>query len=321
MRLLLVVNPSASSVTARTRIVIQKALSADHRLEVAATTRRGHATRLAQGAANDGIDVVVVLGGDGTLNEAANGLVGSDTALAALPGGSTNVFARTLGLPDDPVEATGALLDAVEAASIHRVGLGSVNGRHFLFHAGIGFDAAVVEQVERRGGLLKRFAGHPLFVAASIDTWVRHYDHRRPTFRVAVGDESEGDEGADDRQGTPSVFTVCLNTDPYTYLGTRGLSLAPDATLDRPLSLVSFRDLRLGTVATTLAGAAGLRAAAGRSPSVTTVDDVEVATITASRPVPLQVDGDHVGEATEVAVRHHPAAMDLVVPLGSPALA
>ncbi len=317
MRLLLVVNPSASSVTARTRIVIQKALSADHRLEVAATTRRGHATRLAQGAANDGIDVVVVLGGDGTLNEAANGLVGTDTALAALPGGSTNVFARTLGLPDDPVEATGALLDAVEAASIHRVGLGSVNGRHFLFHAGIGFDAAVVEQVERRGGLLKRFAGHPLFVAASVDTWVRHYDHRRPTFRVAIGDDGERAEAP----GLPSVFAVCLNTDPYTYLGTRGLSLAPAAALDRPLSVVSFRDLRLGTVATTMAAAAGLRAAAGRSPSVTTVDDVEAATVTAERPVPLQVDGDHVGEATTVEVRHHPSALDLVVPLGSPALA
>ena len=124
MKVLLIVNPSASSVTARTRIVIQKALSADHRLEVSATTRRGHATRLAQSAANDGIDVVVVLGGDGTLNEAANGLVGTDTALAALPGGSTNVFARTLGLPDDPVEATGALLDAIDVASIRRGGLG-----------------------------------------------------------------------------------------------------------------------------------------------------------------------------------------------------
>ena len=105
MKVLLIVNPSASSVTARTRIVIQKALSADHRLEVSATTRRGHATRLAQSAANDGIDVVVVLGGDGTLNEAANGLAGSETALAAVPGGSTNVFARTLGLPDDPTAA------------------------------------------------------------------------------------------------------------------------------------------------------------------------------------------------------------------------
>ncbi|MEO2156693.1 MAG: diacylglycerol kinase family protein, partial [Acidimicrobiales bacterium] len=143
MKVLLIVNPSASSVTARTRIVIQKALSADHRLEVAATTRRGHATRLAQSAANDGMDVVVVLGGDGTLNEAANGLAGTDTALAALPGGSTNVFARTIGLPDDAVEATGALLDAIEAASIRRIGLGAIGDRYFLFHAGIGFDAAV----------------------------------------------------------------------------------------------------------------------------------------------------------------------------------
>jgi len=312
VKLLLVVNPSASSVTARTRIVIQKALSADHRLEVAATTRRGHATRLAQGAANDGIDVVAVLGGDGTLNEAANGLVGTDTALAALPGGSTNVFARTLGLPDDPVEATGALLDAIESASIRRIGLGSVNGRHFLFHAGIGYDAAVVEQVERRGGLLKRFAGHPLFVAASIDTWIRHYDHRRPAFQVTIGD--------DETAGLPSVFTVCLNTDPYTYLGTRSLSLAPAAALDRPLSIVSFRDLRPSTVAASLMKAAGLRATIGRSSSVTTVDDVDAAEVGASRPVPWQVDGDHVGEAIELSVRHHPAAMDLVMPLASPAL-
>lgn len=310
MRLLLVVNPSASSVTARTRIVIQKALSADHRLEVAATTRRGHATRLAKGAANDGIDVVVVLGGDGTLNETANGLVGTDTALAALPGGSTNVFARTLGLPDDPVEATGALLDAIEAASIRRIGLGSINGRYFLFHAGIGFDAAVVEQVERRGGLLKRFAGHPLFVAASIDTWFRHYDHRGAVFQVATGD---------DNTTSPSVFAVCLNTDPYTYLGTRSLSLAPSATLDRPLSVVSFKDLGLMTVSSTLAAAAGLRIGMPASPSVTVVNDVEVAEIRATRAVPWQVDGDYVDKVTNLSVRHHPGIMDLVTPLASPA--
>ena len=163
MKLLLVVNPSASSVTARTRIVIQKALSADHRLEVAATSRRGHATRLAQSAAHDGFDLVVVLGGDGTLNEVANGLAGTETALAALPGGSTNVFARTIGLPDDPVEATGSLLDALEAGSTQRIGLGVMNDRYFLFHAGIGFDAAVVEQVEHsRSFGLKMSMGHKL---------------------------------------------------------------------------------------------------------------------------------------------------------------
>jgi hypothetical protein len=329
VKVLLIVNPSASSVTARTRIVIQKALSADHRLEVSATTRRGHATRLAQSAANDGIDVVVVLGGDGTLNEAANGLVGTDTALAALPGGSTNVFARTLGLPDDPVEATGALLDAIDVASIRRVGLGSVNDRHFLFHAGIGFDAAVVEQVERRGGLLKRFAGHPLYIAATIDTWVRHYDHRRPAFRVAFPqDGPDGSpDGTDAGPGVPGVFAACLNTDPYTYLGTRGLSLAPAATLDGPLSVATFADLSLTTLATTMAAAMGLRSttrsathrSTGTRGGPQVRDDVDLAEIVATRPVPWQVDGDHVGDADHLVVRHHPDAMDLVVPLASPA--
>ena len=101
MRVLLVVNAFASSVTARSMVVIRKAFSADHDVEMVETTRRGHAARLARGAANEGVDVVVVMGGDGTLNEAANGLVGTDTALAVLPGGSTNVFARTIGLPND----------------------------------------------------------------------------------------------------------------------------------------------------------------------------------------------------------------------------
>jgi len=319
VKILLVVNPSASSVTARTRIVIQKALSADHRLEVAATTRRGHATRLAQSAAKDGMDVVVVLGGDGTLNEAANGLVSTDTALAALPGGSTNVFARTLGLPDDPVEATGALLDAVEAASIRRIGLGSINQRHFLFHAGVGFDAAVVEQVERRGGLLKRFAGHPLFIVAAVDTWLRHYDHRSQTFRVTtrvLGDESDPHPST----GVPGVFTVFLNTDPYTYLGTRGLSLAPDTTLDDPLAAVTFRSLSPARLLPAVAASLGLtRSSPTANPAVNFRSDVTEATVVASRAVPWQVDGDYLGTATELVVRYHPDALDLVVPLASAA--
>src|SRR5688500_18749189 len=134
MRLLLLVNSSASSVTPRARVVIQKALSADHDVTVAETSRRGHATRLAQGAAADGVEAVIVLGGDGTLNEAANGLAGSTTALGVLPGGSTNVFASTIGMTNDAVEATGELLAAMAASSRRRIGLGSVNGRYFLFN-------------------------------------------------------------------------------------------------------------------------------------------------------------------------------------------
>src|SRR5918999_2240408 len=146
VKLVLLVNSKASSVTPRSRVVIGKALSADHEVTAAETSRRGHASRLAKGAAAAGTEVVVVLGGDGTLNEAANGLAGTGCALGVLPGGSTNVFARTIGLPNDPIEATGALLDALARGSVRPVGLGSVNGRYFLFHTGMGYDAAVVEQ-------------------------------------------------------------------------------------------------------------------------------------------------------------------------------
>ena len=106
--------------------MIHKALSTDHDVTITETSRRGHATRLAQSAARDNYELVVVLGGDGTFNEAANGLAGTETAIGVLPGGSTNVFARILGLPDDSIEAAGVLLDALAANHIERVGLGAV---------------------------------------------------------------------------------------------------------------------------------------------------------------------------------------------------
>src|SRR6187399_1135292 len=131
MKVLLLVNSSASSVTARSRVVIRKALAADHEVTLAETSRRGHATRLAQGAAAVGTDVVVVLGGDGTLNEAANGLAGTSCALGVLPGGSTNVFARTLGLPNDPIAAVHLLTAGLALGQVEPIGLGRVNGRYF----------------------------------------------------------------------------------------------------------------------------------------------------------------------------------------------
>jgi diacylglycerol kinase family enzyme len=304
MKVLLLVNSSASSVTARSRVVIQKALSADHDVTLAETSRRGHATRLAQGAAATGTEVVVVLGGDGTLNEAANGLAGSSCALAALPGGSTNVFARTIGLPNDPIEATGALLDALARDSIERVGLGSVNGRYFLFHVGMGFDAAVVAQVERRAGL-KRYAGHPLFVYAGFDTWIRHYDRSRPRFAVHHADGTVVDD---------AYFAICLNTNPYTYLGNRPLSLAPEATLDRGLALITLRTLAFGKtmriIGSALAGGRHLRTS--RHPEHRT--DLTSLVVTGYGPFPYQVDGDHLGDTERLEIRHEPDVLDLVMP-------
>jgi diacylglycerol kinase family enzyme len=297
MKVLLLVNSSASSVTPRGKVVIQKALSADHDVTVAETNRRNHAARLAQGAARDGYDVVVALGGDGTLNEAANGLAGTDTALAALPGGSTNVFARTIGLPNDPIEATGVLLDGLAADKTEEVGLGRVNGRYFLFHVGIGFDAAVVEQVERRAQL-KRWAGHPLFVFSAFTTWFRHYERSEPRFRVG---------------GTPSYFSIVLNTNPYTYLGNRPLDLVPEATLDRGLAVVSFRALGFVPLVHAV-GAALAGSDIRRQRSLEVRSDVARLVVEGDRPFPYQVDGDFLGELDRLELTHEPAALRLVLP-------
>jgi diacylglycerol kinase family enzyme len=305
MRLLLIVNTSASSVTARGRVVIQKALAADHDVTVAETSRRGHATRLAQGAAASGHDVVVVLGGDGTLNEAANGLAGTQTALGVLPGGSTNVFARTIGLANDPIEATGELLAALSRpGALRPVGMGCVNGRYFLFHVGVGFDAAVVEQVERRSGL-KRWAGHPLFVYAGFATWFRHYDRSSPGFAVEFPDGTALDDG---------YLGICLNTNPYTFLGNRPLNLAPEAGLDRALSLVTFRTLGFVPVLRVIASAAGVGKPVRRFRRIDSRHDLGGFVMTAYRPVPYQVDGDHLGTSERFAFTYEPDVLRLVMP-------
>jgi diacylglycerol kinase family enzyme len=303
LNVLLLVNTSASAVTARGRVVIQKALSADHDVTMAETSRRGHAMRLAQGAAAEGADAVVVLGGDGTLNEAANGLAGSSTALGVLPGGSTNVFARTIGMTNDAVEATGELLAAMAAGSRRRIGLGSVNGRYFLFHVGLGFDAAVVEQVEKRGAL-KRYAGHPLFVWAAFATWFRHYDRSRPRFSVTAGDTVVDD----------AFFAIVQKTNPYTFLGSIPFDTAPGAGFDTGLSLVCFRTLRFAT----LVGAAASALRSGRHlrrvHKLVLRDDLDSLTVQGHGPFPYQVDGDYLGEVEAVELRCHPDCLDVFLP-------
>lgn len=247
--------------------------------------------------------MVVVLGGDGTLNEAANGLAGSSTALAALPGGSTNVFARTIGMVNDPIEATAQLVEGLSRRSIKRVSLGSVNGRYFLFHVGVGFDAAVVEQVERRAGL-KRWAGHPLFVYAAFATWFRHYDRSRPRFAVAFGDEVVDD----------AYLAVSLNSNPYTYLGNRPLDVAPEATLDSRLAVVAVRTMAFVPMLSIAAAALGWGRPLRDHRRVVYRHDVAEVVMTGHGPVPYQVDGDFLGETQELVLRHEPDVLDLVMP-------
>ncbi|MDQ6615711.1 MAG: diacylglycerol kinase family lipid kinase [Actinomycetota bacterium] len=312
MKLLLLANASAASVTPRVRVVIGELLAAEHDVTVAETSRRGHASRLAQGAAADGYEVVVVLGGDGTVNEAANGLVGSSTAMGLLPGGSTNVLARTLGFTNDPVKAAGELLLALRQPerSIRRIGLGRANGRYFLFHAGLGFDAAVVEQVEKRGSL-KRFAGHPLFVYATILTWLRHFDRTRPHFDIVVVDGPEPG-----RKITGVYFAICLKTNPYTFLGNRPLNVSPEAGLDTGFSILAFKTLSLSTVAgvftATLTGRGG--PALARRRNIAYALDVNVLEVRGQVPFPYQLDGDYLGQVEQLELRFEPGLLRLVVP-------
>lgn len=308
MKVLLIVNPFSSSVTARTRVVIRKALAGDHDVELVETNRRNHATRLAQGAAADGVDVVVALGGDGTVNEVANGLAETRTALAVLPGGSTNVFARTIGLPNDPIEATADTLEALEAGSIRRVGLGSANGRYFCFHVGMGYDAALVEQVERRAQL-KRWAGHPLFMYAGVSTWLRHYDTKHPHFTLRFPDGDHVDDG---------YFTIVANTNPYTFVGNAPFDISPSTTLEDGLAVVTVRSLKLHDLLRVVVKALRGGEALGRDRSIHRREDVAEVVVEGidGQPFPYQVDGDFLGEIRRIRFRHVPDVLDLVLPVG-----
>ncbi len=307
MKVLLIVNSFASSVTARNTVVVHRRLSRGHDVEIVETNRRGHATRFAHDAARRGIDVVIGFGGDGTLNEVATGIAGSDTALGVLPGGSTNVFARTLGMPNDPVEAADLLAGGIDAADFRPIGLGQVNGRYFCFHTGIGFDAAVVEQVERRGSL-KRWLGHPLFIYAGLSTWLRGYDRSTPHFRLdSDGTSSSG--GAVDN----GFFSIVLNTNPYTYLGNRPLDLSPAATLDRGLVVITFRTMQASAILKSLAGAlkgGGVQPA----PHLDIRTDVTRMVVEHATPFPYQVDGDALGTTSRLEFVHVPNAVQLVFP-------
>jgi diacylglycerol kinase family enzyme len=309
---LLVVNSFASSVTARNTVVVHRELARHHDVQVVETNRRGHATRFAQDAANRGVDVVIGYGGDGTLNEVATGIAGTDSALGVLPGGSTNVFARTLGMPNDPVGAVKMLATALDTPDdIRPIGLGRVNGRYFCFHTGVGYDAAVVKAVEKRASV-KRWLGHPLFIYAALSTWMRTYDRDEPHFSLNFDDGTPGDPEAGS-EVSDGFFTIVLNTNPYTYLGNRPLDLSPAATLDRGLVVVTFRTMQATAILRSLAGA--LRGG-GVKPSAHLDErrDVSSFTIEHVQPFPYQLDGDYLGETNRLQFTHVPNAVRLVSP-------
>lgn len=305
MRALLVVNPKATTATARGRDVLARALGSDLKLDVVETERRGHAIALGAQAVQEAYDTVVVLGGDGTVNEVVNGILrdgpGADLpALAVVPGGSTNVFHRALEIPRDPIEATGALLDALREGRSRWIGLGKANDRWFTFTAGIGLDADAVRAIERARERGK--APTPTrYAVTALRRFFTGTDRRHPALTL----ERPGEEPM-----TGLYLAIIANSWPWTYFGSRPVVLTKTASFDAGLDLVTMRRLR---AVGTLWAASGMltgRGLVGRAAEVLT--DQREFRIRADRPMHLQVDGDYLGETDNVAFQSVPAAIRVI---------
>lgn len=314
MRIRLLVNPAASGVRQRSTAAVQRQLAERHQVELRSTAGRGHATELAADAVRDGADAVAVLSGDGTLNEAAVALVDTEVALAALPGGSTNILVRSIGAARNAERAAAEVAEALSAGSVRRVGVGLADDRPFLSHAGVGWDAALVELVERHAGW-KRHLGHGLFIAAGLATFAGGYDRSQPHLDGAVSTAS----GTVEIDG--AYFVLALNSDPYTFVGPRpftiepGWSLTSDARAATPgLMLLALTTMSLHRFAPLLPAALSGRGLSQR-PGLEIHRGVHAATLARRSSMPHQLDGDHLGDVARLELGWRADALSLVVPV------
>jgi len=302
-RMLVVINPVATKTSDRLKSLVVYALQGRYEVTTVDTTAKGHAIEVCRGAAADGYDVVVAFGGDGTINEAANGLAGSRTALTCLPGGSNNVVAKLLGIPTDVVDATEHLLHLADRWVPRSVDLGVVNGRYFTFAAGMGLDASVVERVDSNPRLKARF-GPFYFVECAIMTFLRKYVVNPPRLRVEV-----------DGRTTEGVSLFIQNAENYTYFNDRPVPLVEGAQFDSgDLAGVVLTRARAYDVPTVtfraLSGAA--RIARHRAIDAFGAFDEAVARSSDDRAIPIQVDGDHIDDVTEARFSVAPGALQVV---------
>ena len=301
LRLLLIVNSFASSVTARNTVLVQQALGAVADVSTVETNRRGHATRFAQDAAARGVEVVAVFGGDGTLNEAVNGIAGSQTALAVLPGGSTNVFARSIGMPKDWAEGAGVILEAIREGRSRTIGLGRADDRYFTFCAGLGIDAEVVRRVER-ARLRGRTSTPWLYMRSTLSQYFLETDRRQPPLTL----ERPGEQP---ESGLATV--IVQNTAPWTYLGDRPVNPCPEASFDAGLDVMALRELHVPSTTRTVQQILARRPRP-HGKRVLALHDLEAFTLRSERPMAFQLDGDFLGERNKIEFLSVPEALRIV---------
>jgi diacylglycerol kinase family enzyme len=309
-RMLIIVNPYATTVSDRLRNLVVYALQGRYEVEAVSTEAQNHATEIGREVRDHGYDVVVAFGGDGTLNEVANGLAGTDVPVSVLPGGSTNVVCRTLGIPNDVVDATEHLLAQADEWSPRKIDLGVVDDRHFVFSCGAGIDATVVKRVDSHPKL-KATAGPYYFSWAGVSGFYRRYLHNPVRLQVETdaGDPVEG------------VTALAQNSDPFTYFASRPIRVCEGVEIDDgTLSMAVLKRAAQRDMPSLIPRLFSEKRPAARHRQVQHFDDVTAAAVAsvsedregAVRPFPLQVDGDYIGERARIDLRVDPGALTVV---------
>jgi diacylglycerol kinase family enzyme len=310
VRVLVVSNPRATATTARERDVLTRALASDADLELVETENRGHAAALACRAMRNGTDVVVAFGGDGTVNEVVNGLLTDGVhegvpALGVVPAGSTNVFARALGLPTVPIEATGVVLEALRTGTRRPVSMGCVTqrggDRYFVFAAGMGLDAAIVAGVEKQRNKGRR-STDLLYARVGVREFYR-IDRRHPRLRIELPDGTRYDD---------IFFAIVANTDPWTYIGNRPLRPTPEAGFDSGLAVYARRRMSTPGLLISMARLAREEPKIGRRGAYV-IHDLDGLTVISDEPMPVQVDGDYLGVQEKLEFHAAPRAVRVLV--------
>jgi diacylglycerol kinase family enzyme len=301
--MLVIINPVATKMNDRLKSLVVYALQDRYDVTPVETQAKGHGVELAREAAAAGYDAVLAFGGDGTVNEAANGLAGTGTALTCLPGGNNNVVAKLLGIPADVVDATEHLLGLADQWAPRTVDLGTVNGRRFTFAAGMGLDASVVERVDRNPALKKRF-GPFYYVACAVATFLSRYVVRPPRLEVEVDGRAVG-----------GVSLFVQNAENYTYFHRRAVPLVEGARFDSGclagIVLTRARPYDVPTVTfRALSGTA--RIAKHKGVDAFGAFGEAVVRSTDGRPIPIQVDGDHIDDVTEARFGVQPSALHVI---------
>jgi diacylglycerol kinase family enzyme len=312
VRGLLIVNPQATTTTGNSADLAMRSLAGLVDLDVEHTRYRGHARELAAAARGE---LVIVLGGDGAVNEAVNGLMGqgplpADTGpadgdgpplLAVIPGGGGNVFAQALGLPVEAAAAIARIREVIEAGRYRTIGLGLAGDRYFTFSAGLGLDAEAVGEVERLRASGRR-ESPGLFAWAILRRFLRT-DRRSAALTL----ERDG------QPATPDLFmTAITNHSPWTYVRGRAVLPVPNPDLNSGLDVLALRKLRATTILSAVGQMLLIRHRSPRGRYVLTVTGLETLTVRSARPIAFQVDGDYLGETEAVKFQFVPQALRVV---------